>query len=356
MRAVVVTPPERNSVQLMEIHEPKPKENEALLKILKVGIDATDREINDGYYGQPPEGSPYLVLGHEAVGIVEEIGGNVKNVSVGDIVVPTVRRPCIENCVNCRMGEVDMCTTGTFSEHGILKLHGFASDYAVSDADYLVKVPEEIKEEAVFLEPLSIVEKGISQIFKIQERLIWEREDALVVGAGPLGLLATIVLRLRGFNVLNMSRNRVESVKAQIVRDVGGEYLDERVNSFITIDKKFDMVIEASGAASAALETCGMTKQNGIICFLGLYREIQECEDFGKVFSNMTLGNRVAFGSVSSNKKHFEMGIKDLLEIKKKYPKVMAKLVSRELTPEKVTLAFKSDFEEIKTIINFQKK
>ena len=355
MRAVVVTPPERNSVQLMEIHKPKPKENEALLRILRVGLDATDREINDGYYGELPEGSPYLVLGHEAVGIVEEIGEKVKNVSVGDIVVPTVRRPCVQNCLNCSKGEVDMCTTGDYSEHGILKLQGFASDYAVSDADYLVKVPEEIRKEAVFLEPLSIVEKGISQVFKIQERMVWEAEDTLVVGAGPLGLLATIVLRLRGFNVLNMSRNRVESKKAKIVREVGGEYLDKRVNPFISIEDKFDIVIEASGAASAALETCGMTKQNGIICFLGLYREIQECEDFGKVFSNMVLGNRTAFGSVSSNIKHFEMGIKDLLEIKKKCPKVMEKLVSRELTPEKATLGFKSDFEEIKTIINFQK-
>ncbi|MFB0562021.1 MAG: glucose 1-dehydrogenase [Candidatus Lokiarchaeia archaeon] len=355
MRAVVVTPPEKNSVQLMEIHKPKPKENEALLRILRVGLDATDREINDGYYGELPEGSPYLVLGHEAVGIVEEIGEKVKNVSVGDIVVPTVRRPCVQNCLNCSKGEVDMCTTGDYSEHGILKLQGFASDYAVSDADYLVKVPEEVREEAVFLEPLSIVEKGISQVFKIQERMVWEAEDTLVVGAGPLGLLASIVLRLKGFNVLNMSRNRVESTKAKIVRDVGGEYLDERVNPFISIEDKFDIVIEASGAASAALETCGMTKQNGIICFLGLYREIQECEDFGKVFSNMVLGNRTAFGSVSSNIKHFEMGIKDLLEIKKKYPKVMEKLVSRELTPEKATLGFKSDFEEIKTIINFQK-
>ncbi len=355
MRAVVVTPPEKMSVQLMEIHKPEPKENEALLRILKVGLDATDREINDGYYGEPPEGSPYLVLGHEAVGIVEEIGENVKGVSVGDTVVPTVRRPCVQNCLNCRKGEVDMCTTGDYSEHGILKLHGFASDYAVSDADYLVKVPEEVREEAVFLEPLSIVEKGISQVFKIQERTVWDPEETLVVGADPLGLLATIVLRLKGFNVLNMSRNRVQSTKADIVRDVGGEYLDERVNPFISIDDKFDIIIEASGAASAALETCEIVKQNGILCFLGLYREIQECEDFGRIFRNMVLGNRVVFGSVSSNKKHFEMGIKDLLEIKRKYPEVMEKLVSRELPPEKATLGFKSDFEEIKTLINFQK-
>jgi threonine dehydrogenase-like Zn-dependent dehydrogenase len=355
MRAVVTTPPERNSVQLMEVHKPKPEENEALLKILKVGIDVTDREINDGYYGTPPEGSAYLIISHEAVGVVEEVGEKVKKVSVGDIVVPTVRRPCAQNCLNCKKGETDMCTTGDYTEHGILKLHGFASDYAVTDANYLIKIPEGVKDEAVFLEPLSIVEKGISQLLKIQERLVWKPEDALVIGAGPLGLLATIVLRLKGLNVLNASRNRVESTKAQIVREAGAEYIDERENSLPTLAKKFDIVIESSGAASAGLESIELMKPNGIICLLGLYREIEECEDFGKIFRNMVSGNRVSFGSANSNKKHFEMGLKDLLEIKKKYPQVMGEMVSRELTPEKVALAFRSDFEEIKTIINFQK-
>ncbi|MHA1209093.1 MAG: glucose 1-dehydrogenase [Candidatus Freyarchaeota archaeon] len=354
MRAVVVTPPDRNSVQLMEVHKPEPGENEALLRILRVGIDATDREINDGYLGVPPEGSPFLILGHEAVGVVEEVGENVKNVSVGDIVVPTVRRPCAQNCLNCRNGEPDMCTTGEYSEHGILKLHGFASDYAVSDANFLVKIPEEVKDEAVFLEPLSIVEKGIQQIFKIQERLVWEPENALVVGADTLGLLATIVLRLRGLEVLNVSRTRAQSTKAKIVREVGGEYLDERVNPLSKIDERFDIVIEASGAASAALETCEMTSQNGILCFLGPYREIQECDDLGKIFRNIVIGNRVSFGSASSNIKHYQIGVKDLQKIKEKYPQVMGKLVTRELPPEKVSLAFKSDFEEIKTIINFE--
>lgn len=355
MRAIVTTPPERNSVQLMEVHKPVPRENEVLLKILRVGIDTTDREINDGYSGVPPKGSPYLIIGHEAVGIVEEVGEKVRNISVGDFVVPTVRRPCVQNCLNCRNGETDMCTTGEYLEHGISGLHGFASDYAVTDANYLVKVPEEIRDEAVFLEPLSIVEKGITQIFKIQERLVWKPEDILVIGAGPLGLLATMILRLKGFNVLNVSKNRAVSVKAQIVKNVGGEYLDERENPLPKLGKKFDIIVESSGAASAALECCELLKPNGILCFLGLYREIQECEDFGKIFSNMVMGNRVALGSVSSNKKHFEMGIRDLLEIVKKYPKVMGKLVSRELSPEKSNLAFKSDFEEIKTIINFQK-
>ncbi|MBS7278537.1 MAG: glucose 1-dehydrogenase [Candidatus Freyarchaeota archaeon] len=355
MRAIVATPPDRNSVQLMELRKPKPKENEALLRILKVGIDTADREINDGYYGTPPEGSPFIIIGHEAVGIVEEVGENVKNVKVGDVVVPMVRRPCIQNCLNCKSGEPDACITGNYLEHGIIKLHGFASDYTVTDAQYLIKVPEDLKDEAVFLEPLSRVEKGISQLIKIQERLIWEPQDVLVTGAGPLGLLATLVLRLRGFDVLNVSRNRVESIKAKIVREAGGKYLDERENPLSSLDRKFDIIVEASGAASTALECCGLLKPNGILCFLGLYREIQECDDFGRIFANMVVGNKVAFGSVSSNRKHYEMGLKDLIDIKNKYPKIMDKLVSRELTPEKANLAFKSDFEEIKTIINFQK-
>ena len=67
--------------------------------------------------------------------------------------VPTVRRP--SNKFNCRMGEISMCPQGDYFEHGILNLHSFASDFALSDADFLVKIPYELKDVAVLLEPLS---------------------------------------------------------------------------------------------------------------------------------------------------------------------------------------------------------
>lgn len=76
-------------------------------------------------------------------------------------------------------------------EHGIFRLHGFAPDYCVSDADFLIRIPFELEDVAVLLESLSVGEKAISQIFEIQYRMSWEPKRALITGVGPLSLLQT---------------------------------------------------------------------------------------------------------------------------------------------------------------------
>ena len=354
MKAIIAEPPKKNSVKLAEIPKPLLGKKQVLLKTLCVGIDGTDREINEGVYGTPPSGSRYLVLGHEAVARVQETGDQVESFSEGDVVVPTVRRSCKENCLNCRNGESDMCLTGNYFEHGIYKLHGFASEYAVSDADFLVKIPTELEDIAVLLEPLSIVEKAMSQSFKIQERMAWEPKKAFVVGAGPLGLLTTMILRLRDLEVYAAATREKESPKAKIVSSVGGTYINVRKTPIKTLEEKFDIVIEATGRVEAALEALNLLGPDSVMCFLGVYREKKACKEFGKVLTTMVLGNRLMFGSVSSNKSHFEMGIKDMLEIQRRYRNVLNKLITKRLYPTDFKQALKSEREDIKTVIYFK--
>ena len=356
MKAIIAEPPKRDSVKLVEIPEPIPKEREILLETLCVGIDGTDREINEGVYGTPPKGSDYIVLGHEAIARVQEIGDQVKGISEGDLVVPTVRRPCEENCLNCRIGETDMCLTGNYFEHGIYRLHGFASEKAVSDADFLVKIPPKLEDVAVLLEPLSIAEKAVSQSFKIQQRIEWQPKKAFIVGAGPLGLLATMILRLKGIQVYAAATRKKESLKAEIVRSVGGIYVNVRETPIETLQEKFDIVIEATGRVEPALETLNLLGPNSVVCFLGVYREKKACEEFGKVLTNMVLGNRLMFGSVSSNKAHFEMGITDMLEIRNQYRNVLDRLITKRLYPTDFEQAFNPEKEDIKTVICFRKR
>lgn len=354
MKAIVAEPPKKNSVKLIEIPKPHPRKGQVLLETLCVGIDGTDREINEGIYGTPPNGSHYLVLGHEAVARVQEIGDQVESFSEGDLVVPTVRRPCEENCFNCRIGESDFCLTGNYFEHGIYKLHGFASEYAESDADFLVKIPMELENVAVLLEPLSIAEKAVTQFFKIQERMAWTPKRAFVVGAGPLGLLATMILRLKGLEVYVAATRTEESLKAKIVRSVGGTYVNVRETPIRSLEEKFDIVVEATGRVEAALEVLKLLGPNGVMCFLGVYREKKACEEFGKVLTNMVLGNRLMFGSVSSNKNYFELGLKDMSEIKRRYRNVLNMLITKKLYPPEFEQAFKLERESIKTIICFK--
>jgi len=354
MKAVIAEPPKRNSVKLIEVPKPIPKRREVLLKTFCVGIDGTDREINEGIYGTPPKGFDYIVLGHEAIARVQEIGDQVKGFSEGDLVVPTVRRPCEENCLNCRIGETDMCLTGNYFEHGIYRLHGFASEYAVSDADFLVKIPPKLEDVAVLLEPLSIAEKAVSQSFKIQQRIKWQPKKAFIVGAGPLGLLATMILRLKGLQVYAAATREEESLKAEIVRSVGGTYVNVRETPIGTLQERFDIVIEATGRVEPALETLNLLRPNSVMCFLGVYREKKACQEFGKVLTNVVLGNRLMFGSVSSNKTHFEMGIKGMLEIRNQYGNVLDRLITKRLYSTDFEQAFKPEKEDIKTVVYFK--
>src|SRR5689334_4729872 len=97
MKAVAVRPGQKHSVHLADLPRPDlheiPDGRGVLVKVLKIGVDATDREINDALYGNAPPGYEFLVLGHESFGRVEQVGPNVTNVKPGDYVTCTVRRP-----------------------------------------------------------------------------------------------------------------------------------------------------------------------------------------------------------------------------------------------------------------------
>ena len=354
MKAIVVEPHTAGSVRLADIDKPIPSDRQVLLETLCVGIDGTDREINEGVYGDAPEGSDFLVLGHEALAKVNDFGKKVQGFTKGDLVVPMVRRPCWQNCFNCRVGEVDMCLTGDYYEHGIVKLHGFASEYALSDADFLVKVPDELNDVAVLLEPLSVAEKAISQVFKAQQRMRWEPKRAFVLGAGPLGLLATMVLRLRGFEVYCAATRTKASLKAEIVRRLGATYVNTTETRFSSVPGKFDLVVEATGNVSVVIDSLHLLGTNGVLCFLGVYRDKKACQDFGKVLTNMVLGNRLMFGSVSSSRSHFEAGIHDMVEIRRRYGDVLKKMITTKLKLPDFRKAFSPNSEEIKTVIYFK--
>jgi threonine dehydrogenase-like Zn-dependent dehydrogenase len=120
------------------------------------------------------------------------------------------------------------------------------------------------------------------------------------------------------------------------------------------LEEKFDIVIEATGRVEPALEALNLMGPNSVMCFLGVYREKRACQEFGMVLTNMVLGNRLMFGSVGSNKRHFEMGIRDMLEIRRQYGNVLDRLITKRLYPTDFEQAFKPEKEDIKTIICFK--
>ncbi|HLN58554.1 MAG TPA: alcohol dehydrogenase catalytic domain-containing protein, partial [Thermoanaerobaculia bacterium] len=231
MKAIAVFPRQPGSVHLAEM--PKPSLSEipggrgVLVRVLRCGVDGTDKEINAGDYGAPPPGCDFLVLGHENFGQVEEVGENVTEFAPGDYVVATVRRPGMS--LYDAIGTSDMTTDDSYFEHGISLLHGFLTEYSVVDADFVVKVPNGLKDVAVLLEPLTVAEKGITQAYEIQRRLrVWRPRRAAVMGAGTIGLLATLILRLRGMAVTTFGLTPRPYLNSDLLEELGARYVSTK--------------------------------------------------------------------------------------------------------------------------------
>ncbi|MGH8636956.1 MAG: alcohol dehydrogenase catalytic domain-containing protein, partial [Burkholderiales bacterium] len=181
MRAIAVFPGKPNSAHLAELAKPSvsdvPDGRGVLVKVLRVGVDGTDREINAAEYGAAPEGYEFLVLGHEGFGQVEAVGPNVSFLRPGDFVVATVRRP--GSSLYDTIGLQDMTTDSQYFERGINLRHGYLTEYYVEDEEFVVKVPSGLRDVGVLLEPMTVAQKGITQAYEIQRRLkVWRPQTA----------------------------------------------------------------------------------------------------------------------------------------------------------------------------------
>ena len=322
------------------------------MRTSKIGICGTDLEIIQGGYGEAPPNSDYLVLGHECLATVEDAPSNSAGIEKGDLVVPTVRRP--DGCLNCQNGESDMCLTGQYKEHGIKGLHGFCSEYSVSDLNYLVRIPAELSDVAILLEPTSVAEKGVFQSFKIQDRMIWKPQKALVLGTGPVGLLTVLLLRLRGLDVTAVATRPKDSLKARLVEKIGGTYVNGTDQPISGLGR-FDLILEETGVASLAAEAQGLLNNNGVLCLLGIYRPNLATQDIGHSYDDIVLGNKITFGSVNANKRYFVSGIQDFKTIQQKFPGVLKSMFTKTVGPSNYSQAYSPTKDDIKSVIDFQK-
>ncbi|UJR85520.1 glucose 1-dehydrogenase [Sandaracinus amylolyticus] len=336
MRALAVFPGRR---ELSTIDVPAPQrrgERDVTVRIREVGICGTDREICELQHGTPPAGSERLVLGHEALGEVVEVSSGVRTLHPGDLVALTVRRPCdVPTCVACRAGRQDFCVTGRFVERGIKGADGYLTERVVEDERYLVRVPHRLADVGVLVEPLTIAAKAAVDLDAILRRYPWEPIGlrALVLGAGPIGLLAAMMLVARDMETFVYSLEPADGDRAQLTRSFGAEYVSARDTPLAELASRIgvtDVVFEAVGTAKVAFGALAALAPNGVFILSGVPGGKRPIEiDLDGIMRDIVLKNQVLFGTVNASRSAFEAAVRQLEQFMGLFPDAVRGLITR---------------------------
>jgi glucose 1-dehydrogenase len=338
MKALAVLPGQANSLHLTDLPKPSldeiPNGRGVLVRVLRVGVDGTDKEINAAEYGAAPEGYDFLVIGHEGFGRVEAVGPGVTELKPGDFVVATVRRP--GTSIYDRIGTSDMTTDDVYFERGINLRHGYLTEYYVDDAEFIVKVPKGLREVGVLLEPLTVVEKGITQAYEIQRRLrVWRPKKAAVMGAGTIGLLAALVLRLRGLDVTVFGQRPAPYRNSELLGQIDARYLSTKTTTVIEGAMQygpFDLIFEATGFSPIVFDAVRALGKNGALVLssvTGGDRHVDAPSD--KINLEFVLGNKVMVGTVNANREYFECGVQDMALAEAEYAGWLGQLLTHRV-------------------------
>ncbi|HYG54084.1 MAG TPA: glucose 1-dehydrogenase [Burkholderiales bacterium] len=314
-----------------------------LVRTLALGVCGTDRELVSGAFGTAPQGRSRLVLGHESLGRVVEAPAQ-SPFRVGDIVVGIVRHPDPVPCANCALGEWDMCRNGRYIEHGIKELDGFSAERWRSDEAFLVKVNPALGIAAVLLEPASVLAKAWEHIERIGRRARWSPRHVLVSGAGPVGLMAALMGMQSGLKVHVYDRND-QGPKPELVRALGAEYHTK----FPALEA--DIVIECTGAPAVIVQAVTGSAPGGIVCLTGLGASHGGTLDAAKLNQSMVLENRVVFGSVNANRRHYEAAARALEQADREW---LSRIITRKVRLEGFEEAYEARAGDVKTVITYE--
>lgn len=366
MKALALKPG-TTDLHIAEVEEPKINTpTEVKVKILEVGICGTDREEVSGGRADAPKGESELIIGHEMIGEVIEIGNEVKQFKVGDPVVITVRRGCGQ-CLPCKNDAYDMCETGLYTERGIKERHGYETEMVIEEEKYLIPVPKAIKHIGVLTEPTTVVEKAIDEACRIQvtrlpgnmEKFAWLKDrNVLVAGLGPIGLLAAMVLRLKGAKVWGLDIVEPNTPRPKILEEMGGVYIkssDVTIEKFAKSCSQLDMVVEAAGIAKLDFDLIKLLGYNGIYVLTGVPGDERPLNvDGAGLMRQLVLKNQIILGSVNAGIVHFHMAVKDLEEASNKWKGLIETLITSKTSYKEFEKVLKTHPpDEIKSVIEW---
>ena len=345
MKAVTVAPGTAGSVRLEDVPEPDAALGSVEVEALAAGICGTDAEIAGGSYGWPPPGRDRLILGHESLGRVVDSGGS--GFLVGEHVVGIVRRPDPAPCPNCAVGEWDMCSNGGYTERGIKQADGFMSERWRIEPDYAVRVDKNLGYLGVLLEPATVVAKAWEHIGAIGRRTFWDPGTVLVIGAGPIGLLAALIGVQLGADVHVLDRV-TSGPKPALVKQLGATY---HTGTLAGLGLRPDIVVECTGVVELVRQAMETISPGGIICLTGVGSPAApDSVSAAALATDVVLKNIVVFGSVNANRRHYYRAAKVLAAADRSW---LEQLVTRRARPGQADQALQRTPDDIKVVIEF---
>jgi len=264
--------PKAREILYREVDKPKPKKNEVLLKVSKIGICGSDLHV---FEGKHPLVSFPLVQGHEFCGFVAEKGSDVKNIEVGDLAVVQPAIGC-GKCKKCKAGLIAQCDELMFIGGA---LTGGGAEYFVVDEKQVIKLKSGVKpQDAAMIEPLAVAVHNVGRVPNI------ENKEVLIMGAGTIGNLTAQVAMLNGAKnatVFDINEDRIKIAEKCGIRAQNAAELDDLFGK-----EKAEVSFECVGKEKPLNDCIDYTERGGCVVVPGVYSgdpavrmiKVQDCE------------------------------------------------------------------------------
>ncbi len=330
------------------------------LKPLYTGLCGTDRAEVSGSlsFTYNPPNQDYIVLGHEAVCQVIDVGPNVYEIKAGDYVVPVVRRP--GKCVNCRIGRPDNCSDGENDIHeaGVRGINGFMQDYFYDNIKNVIKINDKsMVKVATLTEPTKNVMKAFDVFDTVSKRSIFENEDStylnkncVIIGTGGEAFLYAFMAREYRMNVFLTNRHDIDDYKKKIIDTIHAKFYDYTKEK---MSNKIDFLIDTSGDPGTIIKFAEQLNFNGVLILFGTNGKAPSGQLSGELINYIVERNITVSGSVDGAKKHYLKAVEYLEKWNYSENSVIKNLITGEFRPDDIDIFNKKPADEIKSVIKW---
>ncbi len=240
-----------------------------------------------------------------------------------------------------------MCSNGGYTERGIKQADGFMAERWRIEPDYAVRVDQGLGHLGVLLEPTTVVAKAWEHIAAIGRRTFWDPHTVLIIGAGPIGLLAALIGVQQGADVHVLDRV-TSGPKPALVKQLGATY---HTGVIADLGLHPDIVIECTGVVGLIRQAMETISPGGIICLTGVGPPAAPgTVSAATLATEMVLKNIAVFGSVNANRRHYYRAATVLAAADRAW---LEQLVTRRVRFDQAQQALQRAPDDIKVIMEF---